>query len=151
MHDGMIWGMGLGHPLGLVVIARVKYEFLESRPPLDNVQHQLLARFGCDKLLAHQRSGRPVWCEIRRSVREMVSVFPFSSLTRCRHCFGHGVARQAAHCPHCQGPGPGVWSFPADYLRLFIHNPLAPLVEHIVPLLFVIIILAVLLGSLGRP
>lgn len=77
-------------------------------------------------------------------------MFPFTNLTRCRHCFGHRVARQAAECPHCHGPHPGVWSFPWDYLRLYIHDPLAPLLEHILPLLIVIIILAALLGSLGR-
>jgi hypothetical protein len=43
-----------------------------------------------------------------------------------------------------------VWSFPGDHLRLFLRDPLAPLFEHIVPLLVLIVILAAVLGALKR-
>jgi hypothetical protein len=42
-----------------------------------------------------------------------------------------------------------VWSFPGDHLRLFIHDPLAALFQHVVALLLLIVVLAALLRSLA--
>jgi hypothetical protein len=43
-----------------------------------------------------------------------------------------------------------VWSFPFDHLRLFLRDPLAPLFQHILPLLLMIVILMAVLGMLSR-
>lgn len=76
-------------------------------------------------------------------------MFPFSNLTTCRHCGYSRVARQATECPRCHGPDPGAWSL-MDHFWQYLRNPLAPLFQHILPLLMLIVVLAFLLSLLQR-